>query len=170
MVAGLLAFLARIWLRFFAFLPRRRAIFWEVGVPLSGFRPIVFRPACFSSVLRFAENAPRRCCTRGASACKRRTGLSPTCSCHACTYKCLRACRGTRRFLYAVYTGEAFFALKHTRQLVSLNAAATWRRLNAKVELLLLPLAEIFVFGGKKKTDNINFVFVFIRIHEYETG
>jgi len=44
---------SRIWPRFFFLFPyRRRAIFWEVGVPLSGFRSIVFRPACFSSLAR----------------------------------------------------------------------------------------------------------------------
>jgi len=37
---------------FFLFSYRRRAIFWEVGVPLSGFRSIVSRPACFSSLAR----------------------------------------------------------------------------------------------------------------------
>lgn len=54
---SLRTFLARVLRRaygpvFFLSSYQRRAIFWEVGVPLSGFRSIVFRPACFTSPAR----------------------------------------------------------------------------------------------------------------------
>lgn len=109
---------------FFLFPYRRRAIFWEVGVPLSGFRSIVFRPAC-SSPRPPAENAPTLHSRERVQAQDR---IIPTCSCHARTYTDAPRLPWYAAFSIRRVAGEVFFALEHTRQLVSLNTAAAARR------------------------------------------
>lgn len=68
---------------------------------------------------------------------------------HARTYRCT-ACVVRRAFPIRRY-GRGIFALEHTRQPVSLNTAATWRRLNAKVEAA--PRAKIFAPMPKKRRN-----------------
>ena len=105
---------AHIWSWFFLFFSpyRRRAIFWEVGVPLSGFRSIVFRSACFASPV--AENAPTDVALARA-ACRHRTGLSlPVPVAHA-TYIQMPAPAVVRGVFYTSYTRERYFRVGNTR-------------------------------------------------------
>jgi len=134
---------------------RRRAIFWEVGVPLSGFRSIVFRSACFASPV--AENAPTDVALARA-ACRHRTGLSlPVPVAHA-TYIQMPAPAVVRGVFYTSHTREVFSRWKHTRQLVSLNTAAMIKLGKSN------PLSQnIFVFNIEKgyKVSSIVFVYHF---------
>lgn len=167
---SLRTFLARVLRRaygrvFFSlfFLYRRRAIFWEVGVPLSGFRSIVFRPACASLRPLARECADVALARERVQAQDR---IIPTCSCHARTHA--RTYTDTpvpavvRSVFYTSY-GRGIFALEHTRQLVSLNTAAAMIKLESRIHS-----RRISVFDAENERT-INFIFLhqFLHIKNY---
>lgn len=80
---------------------------------------------------------------------------------HVHIYKCPACLPWYAAFpIHCIYGGGVFFALEHTRQLVSLDAA-TRRRLNAKVELLLLLARGNICVWQKKTSRQYQFHFCF---------
>lgn len=104
----------------------------------------------------FALRSPgmRRRCTRARAHTpyhhhtphRRGDRIIPTCSlsCHARTHIWMPGPPAVVRSISYTTYERGIFASEHTRQLVSFNIA-TRRRLNAKVQLLLLSRVEIFV-------------------------